>query len=170
MGDSKSCPTKRSRRVRCEGHRRRPATKWHVQFSVQIRLRKRDQNIEAACSSNMRETVGPVFEDSDAVESQQNACVEGAIWEVQGTARTLGHACPEHHRVKLPLTHTVRIYTIEYAAQLLNRSQRAAKDNQTAHEIRWGKPCRQKLPPFGEAVMYTQIAATMGHRNLLCIG
>ena len=40
---------------------------------------------------------------------------------------TLVLACQEHYRVNLPLTHTVRIFTIEYAAQLLNRSQRVAK-------------------------------------------
>ena len=37
MGDSKSCPTKRSRRVRGEGHCGRLATKWHAQISVHIR-------------------------------------------------------------------------------------------------------------------------------------
>ena len=99
----------------------------------------------------LRETVRPVdviFEESGAAESQQLAIVERAIWEVQSTARTLVHACQEHHRLKLPLSRTVRIYAIEHAAQLLNSSQKAANGNRTAYELRWRTPYRRKLPPF----------------------
>ena len=38
--------------------------------------------------------------------------------------------------VKLPLTLTVRICAIEYAALLLNSAQRAAKDNSSAYDLR----------------------------------
>ncbi|CAK0871008.1 unnamed protein product [Prorocentrum cordatum] len=116
----------------------------------------------------LREVAGPVdviLEESGTSESQQNAVVERAIWEVQSTARTLVHACLEHHRVQVPLKHPLRIYAVEYAGQLLNRSRRAAKDNRTAYEIRKGKPYRRKLPPFGEAVMYMPVSTVRRRRK-----
>ena len=116
----------------------------------------------------LREVAGPVdviLEESGTAESQQNAVVERAIWEIQSTARTLVHACLEHHRVQVPLKHPLRIYAVEYAGQLLNRSQRAAKDNRTAYEIRKGKPYRRKLPPFGEAVMYMPVSTVRRRRK-----
>ena len=45
-----------------------------------------------------------------------------------------------YHGKKLLLTHTVRICAIEYGAHFFNRSQRAAKDSITAHDLRRGKP------------------------------
>ena len=68
---------------------------------------------------------------------------------------------------------------LSYAAQLLNRSHGAATDNRTANELHRGKPYRRTVSPFGESVMYTQIAANatntkirrpMGHWNPLWIG
>ena len=57
-----------------------------------------------------------------------------------GNDKADGHFLKTSDRVKLPLTHTVRIYAIEFVAQLLNRSQRAAKDNMTAYELWWRNP------------------------------
>ena len=115
---------------------------------------------------NLRATVAPVdviFEESGAAKSQQHAIVERAIWEVQSTARSLAHACQAHHRVKLPLTHGED--ATEYAAKLLNRSQRTAKDNRTAYELTRRKPCRRKLQEIGESAMYMQIATTRHRRS-----
>ena len=61
--------------------------------------------------------------------------------------RTLVHAAQDFHDVKLELTHPVWIFAVEYSAQLLNRAQRAVKDNRTAYELRKGRPYKRKLPP-----------------------
>ena len=80
------------------------------------------------------------MEESGVGESQQNAIVERAIWEVESMNRTLVHAAQELHDVTLKLTHPVRVFAIEYASQLLNRGHRAIKDNRTAYELRKGRP------------------------------
>ena len=109
----------------------------------------------------LRRDVGPIgvqFEESVVGESQGNAVVERAIWEIESMTRTLVHAAQDFHDVKLELTHPVRIFAVEYSAQLLNRAQRAVKDNRTAYELRKGGPYKRKLPPFAEAVMYLRVA------------
>ncbi|CAK0797196.1 unnamed protein product [Prorocentrum cordatum] len=126
------------------------------------------QSLKQEVVKKLRKVAGPVdviLEESSTSESQQNAVVERAIWEVQSTARTLVHACLEHHRVQVPLKHPLRIYAVEYAGQLLNRSQPAAKDSRTACEIRKGKTYRRKLPPFGEAVMYMPMSTARRRRK-----
>ena len=72
-----------------EGLCGRLTTKWHVQRSVSIRWRKRDRIIEAACSSKIERESWARSCDLPDADSQQNAFVERAIWEVQSTARTL---------------------------------------------------------------------------------
>ena len=54
-----------------------------------------------------------------------------------------GDACArgwEFRDVRLELTHPVRIFTIEYSAQLINRGECAVEDNGTAYELRKGRP------------------------------
>ena len=102
--------------------------------------------------------IGVQFEESGVGESQGNAVVERAIWEIESMTRTLLHAAQDFHDVKLELMHPVRIFAVEYSAQLLNRAQRAVKDNRTAYELRKGRPYKRKLPPFAEAVMYLRVA------------
>ena len=77
--------------------------------------------------------------------------VERAIWEIESMTRTLVHAAQDFHDVKLELTHPVRIFAVEYSAHLLNRAQRAVKDNRTAYELRKGRPYKRELPPFAVA-------------------
>ena len=108
----------------------------------------------------LRRDVGPIgvqFEESGVGESQGNAVVERAIWEIESMTRTLVHAAQDFHDVKLKLTHPVRIFAVECSAQLLNRAQRAVKDNRTAYELRKGRPYERKFPPFAEAVMYLRV-------------
>ena len=52
----------------------------------------------------------------------------------------------------------MRVFKIEYSAQLINRGQCAVKDNRTAYELRKCRPQNGKLPQFAEAVMYLRVA------------
>ena len=91
----------------------------------------------------LRRDAGPIgvqFEESGVGESQGNAVVERAIWEIESMTRTLVHAAQEFHDAKLELTHPVRVFAVEYSARLINRAQRAGKDNRTAYELRKGRP------------------------------
>ena len=109
---------------------------WHVQIPVQIRWRKRDQIIEAACSSRVERN------------SWASWCALRREWlsrrKMQLSSEQSGRfrARREHwsmrvRSITVPLTHTVmRICAIGYGAQLQIRSQRAAKDNKTPCELR----------------------------------
>ena len=119
--------------------------------------------------------IGVQFEESGVGESQGNAVVERTIWEIESMTRTLVHAAQDFHDVKLKLTHPVRIFAVEYSAQLLSRAQRAVKDNRTAYELRKGRPYKRKFPPFAEAVMYlwvggeedeAEVRGQVEHRHL----
>ena len=70
--------------------------------------------------SNGGEAITVKMEESGTGESQQNGVVERAIWEVESKTRTLVHAAQEFHGVKLPLTHPVRVWAVEYASQVIN--------------------------------------------------
>jgi len=114
-----------------------------------------------AVIKKLREQAGNVeaqIEESGVGESQGNAMVERAIWEVESMARTLAHAAEELHGVKFNLMHPIRVFAVEYASQLLNRGQKAIKDNRTAYELRKGRPYKRKLPPYSEAVMFLKVA------------
>ena len=68
------------------------------------------------------------YEEAGTGESQQNAHVERAIWEVEGLARTNVFAAEALHGVKKALDHPLRIWAIEYAGQMINRAQVSSKD------------------------------------------
>ena len=124
--------------------------------------------LKAAAVRKLRETSGEVvvkMEESGVGESAQNAIVERAIWEVESMARVLCHAASELHGVQFPLTHPIRVFAVEYASQLLNRSQRSSKDNRTAYELRKGRPYRRKLPMYAEAVLYLRVAEKRRRRK-----
>jgi hypothetical protein len=79
----------------------------------------------------LRKKVGEVrvqYEEAGTGESQQNAHVERAIWEVEGLARTNVFAAEALHGVKTTLEHPLRIWAIEYAGQMINRAQVSSKD------------------------------------------
>ena len=80
------------------------------------------------------------FEESGVGESQGIAVVERAMWNIVSMTGTLVHAACEFRDVRLELTHPVRIFTIEYSAQLINRGECAVKDKRTAYEFRKGRP------------------------------
>ena len=109
----------------------------------------------------LKRDAGPIwvpFEESAVDESQGNAVVEVAIWEIESMTRTLVHAAQEFHDAKLELTHLVRVFVVETWALLINRAQRSGKNNRTAYELRKGRAFKRKLPAFAEAVMYLRVA------------
>ena len=80
----------------------------------------------------LRGDAGPIwvpFEESGVGESQGNAVVERAIWEIELVTRTLVHAAQDSHDAKLELTHPVWVFAVECSALLINLAQQAVKDN-----------------------------------------
>ena len=90
----------------------------------------------------LRRDSGPIgvqFEKSGVGETQGNAVVERTIWEIESMTRsctrTLVRAALEFHDVKLELTHPVRIFAVEFSAQLISRAQWTEKNNRNTS--RW---------------------------------
>ena len=107
-----------------------------------------------------------IFEESGVAKYQQHAVAERAIWAVQSTERTLVHVCQEHHRVKLPATHTVRIYTIRYAAQLTDPREQP----KTAELLRMQIATMRQSRPYDDrrdTVIYLELVV---RSNMLLVG
>ena len=71
---------------------------------------------------------GVQFEESRVGESQGNAVVQRAVWNIKSLTWTNVHTAQEFHDVKLELAHLVRIFAVEDSAQPENRAQQAVKD------------------------------------------
>ena len=124
-------------------------SQWSQGFRLQVDGERSIVALKHEVVRKLRKDVGPIgvqFEESGVGESQGNAVVERAIWEIESMARTLVHAAQDFHDVKFELAHPVRIFAVEYSAQFLNRAQRAVKDKRTAYELRKGRPYKRKLP------------------------
>ena len=104
------------------------------------------------------ETMKIELMESPVGQSQANSLVERAIWDVEGLTRTLVCAAEAFHGVTLEPTHPVRLWAIEYAAQLYNRFAKSSEDGRTPYELRRGKPFRRRLPLFVEPVLYMKVA------------
>ena len=60
----------------------------------------------------------------------------------------------------------MRVFAVEYSAQLINLAQRAVEENRKAHALRKGRPYKRNLPPFAEAVMYLRVAEKRTRQKL----
>ena len=57
--------------------------------------------------------IGVQFEESRVGESQGNAAVQRAMWNIKSMTRTHVHTAQEFHDVKLEPAHLVRIFAVE---------------------------------------------------------
>ena len=106
------------------------------------------------------------FEEPGVGESACNGVVEREILEVESQARTLVHAAEQMHDTNLEPAHGLKLWAVEYAGQILSRSQRSMRDDKIAFEFRVGLPYRRALPEFGEPVHFLKVAPT-GRRKKL---
>ena len=94
-----------------------------------------------------------IHESSPVGSSQSNGFIEKAIRDEEGQVRTIKLDFESHSGGKIPSTHDIAPWLIEYAAVLLNRGQVGA-DGKTAYERLKGK--RANLPglQFGERIQW----------------
>ena len=103
----------------------------------------------------VREDLGPVtiLEESPVAESSSNGAAENAIRHVQGQFRTLKSQLEGKLGGKLPITHPVWTWLMEWAALTISRYH-ISKDGLTAYQRHSGKTCLAAIANFGEKVMY----------------
>ena len=134
-----SCSTTRSRGARGESYfGARKVTCADFQYKTEG-----ENTIKSLKQQKLRETVGPVgviIGESGVTDSQQNATVGRGDLEGSEHGEHTGPCVSEASPSETSSDTRSEDLCIEYAAPLLNRSQRAAKDNRTAYELRLGKP------------------------------
>ena len=104
----------------------------------------------------IREDLGPVtiLEESPVAESSSNGAAENAIRHVQGQFRTLKAQLEGKLGGKLPITHPVWTWLMEWSALTISRYHIDKKDGLTAYQRSSGKTCLTAIASFGERVMY----------------
>jgi len=85
--------------------------------------------------------------------SQSNGFIEKAIQDEEGQGRTIKLDFESHIGAKIPSTHDIVPWLIEYAAVLLNCGQVGA-DGKTAYERLKGKPANLPGLQFGERIQW----------------
>lgn len=110
--------------------------------------------LEAAALGNRVLLIGRSIHDASPVgNSQSNGFIEKAIQDEEGQARTIKLDFESHIGTKVPSTHDLIPWLVEYAAVLLNRGQVGA-DGKTAYERLKRK--RANIPglQFGERIQW----------------
>jgi hypothetical protein len=95
------------------------------------------------------------FENSAEHDSQSNGGTECGIRAVRGVFRTVKLCLEERLGRKVPSTHPLMTWLVEYSALLLNAKQ-VGEDGKTSWSRLRGRDFGQKLIGFGEAVLYKQ--------------
>ena len=93
-----------------------------------------------------------VPETSTPGESQSNGAAERAVRMVQDHARTLKLCLEDRVGAKIPSTHPVLDWLVQYSAILLTKCQPNGEDLKTGYERLHGEPANDRVPEFGEVV------------------
>ena len=98
-------------------------------------------------------TARTIHEQSPVADSQSNGFIERAIQDIEGHVRTIKSNFESLAGEKVPSSHDIIPWLVEYAAILLNRS-RASADGKTSYERLKGR--RAVLPGFlfGERIQW----------------
>ena len=102
-----------------------------------------------------REHLGPttILEESPVAESSSNGVAENAIRHVRGQYITMKCFLEDHIKKKLPITHPIWAWLMEWTAILINRYH-VGKDHLTALQRHTGRSSLKQIAYFGEKVMY----------------
>ena len=95
-----------------------------------------------------------VPEESAPGESASNGAAERAIQMVEDQLRTMKHALEARLGVKIPCSHQIMRWMLEHAAMLLTNYHCSSDDHLTGYQRLHGHACTNRLPEFGETVMW----------------
>ena len=94
-----------------------------------------------------------VPEESNVGESQSNGRAERSVQLVKGQLRTMKLALEDKLQRQIPCSHPIIAWMIEYSALLISKYQ-PGDDGKTKWERMHGQPARERLPEFGETVLF----------------
>ena len=126
------------------------------------RRRSALSKLEKATEEEVQDLVGGVVPAGDprtiheaapVGSSQSNGFIEGAIQDEEGQIRTLKSDLESRIGAKIPSSHDIVPWLVEYAAVLLNRGQLGA-DGRTAYERLKGKKASLPGLQFGERILW----------------
>ena len=106
-----------------------------------------DVPLEAECTA-----VTPT-EHSAVAESSSNGLIERFVQSIEGQLRTLKSALETRIGARIPNTHPVLAWAIEYSAVLVSKYH-VGEDNRTGYSRLHGQECSEALAEFGELVLY----------------
>ena len=92
-------------------------------------------------------------EKSSVGESQSNGKAERSVQQIEDHTRTLKSALETRLNRKIPSTHPVLRWIVEYAAALWSKYH-VGQDGMTAYQRLHGKRVQERLVEFGERVLY----------------
>ena len=96
---------------------------------------------------------GGVQENSAVGESQSNSRAERAVQEVEGQVRTMFHALQMRLGKRIPNTHAVLKWLVQYAGIILTKYA-THDDGTTSYQQLHGKRATERLCEFGELVLF----------------
>jgi hypothetical protein len=105
-----------------------------------------------------------VHEASPVGSSQSNGFIERAIQDEEGQIRTIKADLESRIQSKIPSSHDIVPWMVEYAAVLLNRGQ-VGSDGRTAYERLKGKKAVTPGLQFGERVLWKSNVPSYKRRN-----
>ena len=111
--------------------------------------------VEAAIKkvSGTTQWAGSVRETSAVGESQSNGKAESAVKAVEDQARVMKGALESRIGARIPSTHPVMKWLIEYVSVVLNKYA-IQPDGKSAYHSLHGKKVSERLVEFGEVVMH----------------
>ena len=122
-------------------------TKLILKSDQEPAIKKLAQEVKNGCPSEI------ILENSQKYVSQSNGEAERAVQSVQGMIRTLKEHVEHKADMKIPSTHPILAWLVEYASILLNLYH-VGTDGLTPYQKRRGDRWNAALPQFGEKIEY----------------
>ena len=92
-------------------------------------------------------------EESHVGESRSNGLAERAIQSVTSQVRCMKLALEDRIHQTIPSHHPILTWMVEYASMLISKYQ-PGEDGMTPYQRLHGQPIRERLPEFGETVLW----------------
>ena len=105
-------------------------------------------------SDSDAEPIVGVPEQTMVGESQSNGLAERAMQTIEGQIRCMKLALEDRLQCSVPCSHPIMAWLVEYASMLVNKYQPSGEDGLTCYERPHGQPPNERLPEFGETVLY----------------
>jgi hypothetical protein len=116
----------------------------------------------------LRSTARTMKEESPFGSSASNGVIERGVQTVEGQIRVIKNALEERLNIKIPGTHNILSWMVEFAGVLVNRYE-VGKDGRTPYERSRGKKSKLLGLEFGEKLNFRRTRAPGRLAKLECL-